>query len=119
MNSFRRFVSYAALPAMAFWSTEVAAVTDFGQGRPIIAKDLSGKKICWSNGSWTRYAADGQFSSSRGGRHTWWVPEPGVVKYGRDQYAQMEVLADGRIHRYWYCNYCGNEDNDGWGTPCN
>jgi hypothetical protein len=66
MNLFRGFLFYAALPAMAFWSTEVLGFTDFGQGRPVTAQDLSGKKFCWNNGIRAFYGANGKLSNSLG-----------------------------------------------------
>lgn len=119
MNSFRRFSLYAALPAMAFWSTEVLAFTDFGKGKPITAQDISGKSFCWSNGVRTLYGANGTLSNSRGVHdRPWSVTEPGVLKIGR-RYTQVEVLSDGRLHDYRYCLLCGDHDHDTWATPCN
>lgn len=37
------------------------------QGRPVTARDISGKTICWENGHWGLYAADGEFSNNRHG----------------------------------------------------
>jgi hypothetical protein len=94
------------------------ANTDFGQGRPIAAKDLAGKKFCWDQGGWTIYAADGHYTNSKGDHIHWSVPEPGVVEigYGRRQF---EVLTDGRIHNYRFCGACQYHDKDSWGTLCN
>jgi hypothetical protein len=94
------------------------AYTDFGQGRPIAAKDLAGKKFCWNAGGWTIYAADGHYTNSKGGHTHWSVPEPGVVAIGQGR-RQFEVLTDGRIHNYHFCIYCANRDIGSWGTLCN
>ena len=51
---------------IAFVRTKALAYTDFGQGRPIAAKDLAGKKFCWNAGGWTIYAADGHYTNSKG-----------------------------------------------------
>jgi hypothetical protein len=122
MNSFRGFLFYAALPAMAFWSTEVLGFTDFGQGRPVTTRDLSGKSFCYSNGVRTSYGANGKWSNSRGKHGPWSVPEPelfvGVYK-GRRADIQMEITSDGRLHSYFYCLVCGDHDHDSWATPCN
>jgi hypothetical protein len=119
MNSFRGFLFYAALPAMAFWSTEVLGFTDFGHGRPVSAPDLSGKKFCGSNGIRTFYGANGKLSNSLGVHdRPWSVPQPGVLKTGQRE-VQTEVLSDGRLHGYRYCLICGDHDLDSWATPCN
>jgi hypothetical protein len=119
MNSFRGFLFYAALPAMAFWSTEVLGFTDFGHGRPVTAPDLSGKKFCWSNGIRTFYGANGKLSNSLGVHdRPWSVPQPGVLKTGQRE-VQTEVLSDGRLHGYRYCLICGDHDLDSRATPCN
>ena len=96
MNTFRGFLFYAALPAMAFWSTEVLGFTDFGHGRPVTTQDLSGKKFCWSNGIRAFYGANGKLSNSLGVHdRPWSVPQPGVLKTGQRE-VQTEVLSDGR-----------------------
>src|SRR5580704_11122271 len=64
MNTLRKFLFYATPLAMACWSTEVLAFTDFGQGRPATAQDLSGKSFCWNNGVRASYGADGKLSNS-------------------------------------------------------
>src|SRR5580693_8093067 len=40
----------AAVVCIALVGTKALAYTDFGQGRPIAAKDLAGKKFCWNAG---------------------------------------------------------------------
>ena len=120
MNSLRTFVFYAALPAMAFWSTEVAAVTDFGRGKPITFQDLAGKTFCWADGGRVTYGASGLETNHKNNHHpAWSVPEPGVLKYWGNKYTQVELLPDGRLHFYKYCLRCGEHDNDNWATPCN
>jgi hypothetical protein len=118
MNTSRKFLFYAALPAIAFWSTGVLAFTDFGHGMPITAKDLSGKKFCWNNGDWAFYGPNGQMSNSLGRHPHWSVGEPGVLHVNRRR-VQVELLPDGRLHVYRYCLICGEHDLDAWGTPCN
>jgi hypothetical protein len=85
------------------------------EGRPIIASDVAGKKVCWNTGQWDIYKADGQFTNNHGRHSGWSVPEPGVLKRG-PQYRQVEVLPDGRFHLH-YSNY--GADRDYWGTACN
>lgn len=71
------------------------------QGRPVTAKDISGKKICWDNGHWGLYAANGDFSNNRHGPqgHKWSVPEPGVIQTS-DHYRQVVVLPNGGFESY-------------------
>jgi hypothetical protein len=66
-------------------------------GRPVVASDVAGKKVCWNIGKWDMYEADGQFTNNYGRHSRWPVPEPGVLKRG-SQYRQVEVLPDGRFH---------------------
>jgi hypothetical protein len=108
----------AAVVCFAFGQTQTLAYTDFGQGRPIAAKDLAGKKFCWDAGGWTIYAADGHYTNSKGAHTHWSVPAPGVVEIGYER-RQFEVLADGRIHNYRFCGNCQYHDKDSWGTTCN
>jgi hypothetical protein len=89
-----------------------------GEGRPVTAKDISGKRICWNDGSWTQYAADGQFTNHRGAHRTWSVPDPGVIHVGAG-YREVEVLPDGRFHMYWFNLLATERDQDRWGTVCN
>jgi hypothetical protein len=127
MNSFRGVLFYAALSAMALWSTEVLGFSDFGKGRPVGFQDLAGKKFCWDSGRSVLYGANGQFLNSNGAHGTWVVVDRGVVEW-RDQmksgeyrtgrYGQWEVLSDGRLHSYSYCLLCGDHDHDHWATPC-
>ena len=85
-----------------------------GEGRPVAAGDISGKKICWNNGNEVFYMANGHFTSWGGDHGTWSIPEPGLIHVGYI-YRQTEVLPDGRLHIYWYHNH----GQDRWGTVCN
>jgi hypothetical protein len=89
------------------------------QGRPVTAQDISGKKICWDNGHWGMYAANGEFSNDGGYHVLWSVPEPGVIKTG-DHYRQIEVQADGQFHFHRFVAYRGKGDKnvDHWGKVC-
>ncbi len=67
----------------------------------------------------TLLLGDGQISNSRGKHFSWSVSEPGVLHF-KNKYAQIEVLADGRLHSYYYCLLCvANHDQDAWATPYN
>jgi hypothetical protein len=110
-----------ALASGAVLATEAMGYTDFGRGRPITAKDLSGKKFCWPTGYSVVYGADGMETNNKNNRHpAWSVPEPGVLKYWGNKYTQVELLPDGRLHFYKYCLLCmSNHDLDMWASPCN
>jgi hypothetical protein len=112
----------AAVACIAFGWTQALAYTDFGQGRPISAKDIAGKTICWSRkGVRANFAANGQYTDNQhrpGYRDQWSVPELGVLRVGY-WHRQVEVLPDGRLHSYKYCLTCGDHDVDSWGTECN
>ena len=96
-----------------------------GEGKPITANDISGKKICWSNGDWVLYNSDGLLAGRKtGGKKSgakWSVPEPGVLHIGR-KYRQVEVLPDGQLHMYIYVLLIGgswtSHDLDYWGSFC-
>ena len=91
-----------------FASWNGLSYTDFGNGRPVTAKDLSGKHFCWGNGTRTLYGADGMLSNSRGAHNKpWSIANPGLFLVGRNGRVQMEVLTDGRLHTYKYCLECG------------
>lgn len=87
-------------------------------GRPITASDLSGKKICWDNGVWNVFAANGQFSNNRNPKPH--GPEPGLVKTV-NTYWQAEVLPDGQIYYHRFCGRCGSitGHSEHWGRVCN
>jgi hypothetical protein len=113
----------AAVVCFAFGQTQALAFTDFGQGRPIAAKDIAGKTICWSrSGTRGNFAANGGYTDNRhqpGYHDQWSIPEPGVLRIGSTWHRQVEVLPDGRLHSYRYCLSCGEHDQDSWGTSCN
>jgi hypothetical protein len=111
------FLCVAAV-CFAFGQTQALAYTDFGQGRPIAAKDLAGKKFCWDQGGWAIYAADGHYTNNKGIHTHSFVPEPGVVEIGYAR-VQSEALADGRVHNHRFCGTCQYHDKDFWGTLCN
>ena len=117
MRSVLRILICLALPSiMLSENLPALAVTDFGKGRPITAKDLAGKTICWSDGTKETFAANGVQTSSLGGRRKWSVLEPGVLLVGR-RHTQMEITSDGRFLIHRFCGSCGR-DVAWWGTPC-
>jgi hypothetical protein len=89
-------------------------------GRPVMANDLVGKKICWDIGRWNLYGANGQYSDDRGDHPKWSVTEPGLVKMG-NSYRQLEILPDGRFYMHSFCGRCGSitGHSEHWGTVCN
>lgn len=60
----------AGLLSLAFLSPASAA--------PVTAADLSGKKICWDNGSASSYGRGGQYSNNLSGEGTWALTGGGV-----------------------------------------
>jgi hypothetical protein len=120
------------LAVAAAVATIGSAEAGLSEGRPVTPKDLSDKKICWNNGYWDLFAANGEHSWGFGAsqqtpaRHhyTWSVPESGVIHLGRadrptGSYRQAEVLPDGRFHLYWYVLMSLDHDQDRWGQVCN
>ena len=95
----------------------LGAHAEMGQGRPITARDLVGKKICYSDGIWEIYLPGGKSISSFGHRQ-WSVPRPGLIHH-KYSYMEMEVLPDGRVHGFRKCASCSFGDVDVWGTQCN
>jgi hypothetical protein len=123
MRTFRGLLLLcAAVACIESGRMQALAYTDFGQGRPIAAKDIAGKTICWSRkGVRANFAPNRQYTDNqhRPGYHDQWsVPEPGVLRVGY-WHRQVEVLPDGRLHSYKYCLICGDHDVDSWGTECN
>jgi hypothetical protein len=87
----RHLVFAAALACAALCSA--GAFAQFAapiEGRPVTAKDISGKKFCWNNGNWIQYGADGRFENNRDGYGRWWVVRPGVIKVGENE-REVEV----------------------------
>jgi hypothetical protein len=35
------------------------------EGRPVTAKDVAGRKLCWNTGHWAYFMADGSFTNDR------------------------------------------------------
>jgi hypothetical protein len=99
-----------------FACTGICMTGAFGQsgGRPVTAKDFSGKRVCWNDGRPDVYGADGKFTWYSGRHSMWSVPEPGILKRGSLE-RQVELLPDGRFHMHYYAG----GDRDFWGTVCN
>jgi hypothetical protein len=67
---------------------------------PVSAGDLSGKKICWDNGSASVYSANGHYSNNASGEGTWAVTGGGVAVH-TDRYdyvADVQKLGGGKFH---------------------
>ncbi len=84
------------------------------------AGDIVGKKICWNDGRWILYLANGTYSNYVNPKphSNWSVPEPGVIKTWAN-YAQVEVLPNGQFyfHRSGGLSITGHIER--WGTVCN
>ena len=130
-------VALAALLAMVFTASgalarhrDLTTMSPFEEeGRPVTAKDVAGKKVCWNNGHWAYFMADGSFTSDRREYFQkrpghWQALQPGVIRIGHSE-RQAEVLPNGQLHEYWYALAHGKEkgtnshDRDLWGTVCN
>jgi hypothetical protein len=64
------FLGAAAVLSLALLSPASAS--------PVTAADLSGKKICWNNGSASVYGHGGKYSNNPSGEGTWAVTGAGV-----------------------------------------
>jgi hypothetical protein len=88
-------------------------------GRPVTGKDLAGKKICWDNGQWTAFGADGRLSNTRTDHGHWVVSEPGTVRFGNGKYIQYLILPDGSFYTHWYkCCLSITGHKEHWGKVC-
>jgi len=88
----RRYLSaliWASVVSFTLLSAALAA--------PVTSADLSGKKICWNNGSVSSYGAGGRYSNNMTGEGTWSMAGGGVhIHTDRYDYvAIMQKSADG------------------------
>jgi hypothetical protein len=73
------------------------ALLSSASASPVTAADLSGKKICWNNGSASVYGHGGKYSNNLSGEGTWSVTAGGVHVH-TDRYdfvATIQKLPDG------------------------
>ena len=89
MQKLLSLLGAAVLLSLAFLAPASAA--------PVTAADLSGKKICWNNGSASVYGRGGKYSNNLSGEGTWSVTGAGVhVHTDRYDYmAAVQKLPDG------------------------
>lgn len=114
MNKGIAFLSLAVV-GMA---TEGSAQFLQSTGRPIMAKDVSGRTVCWSNGHIAEYRPDGSFANSAGAKARWSVSETGVLTVGNHNY-QAEVQQDGQVHLHWLVLRSHRHPvRDLWGQYC-
>jgi hypothetical protein len=75
--------------SFAYFSAALAA--------PVNSADLSGKKICWNNGSVSSYGKGGKYANNMSGEGTWSLTAGGVhIHTDRYDYvASMQKLPDG------------------------
>jgi hypothetical protein len=87
----RNFLPLLAASAVSFAAVAAALAA------AVSSADLSGKKICWSNGSVSSYGAGGKYSNNLSGDGTWAVGGGGVhVHTDRYDYmANIQKLPDG------------------------
>jgi hypothetical protein len=82
-------LSTACVLSLAFLSSAWAT--------PVTSADLSGKKICWDNGSASSYGRGGKYSNNLSGEGTWAVTAAGVQIHTEryDYVAAVQKLPDG------------------------
>jgi len=66
----------------------------------VTAADLSGRKICWDNGSISSYGPGGKYSNNISGEGTWAMTGAGLhIHTDRYDYvANVQKLPDGSFH---------------------
>jgi hypothetical protein len=89
MHRYLLSLSAAGILSFAFCSAAPAA--------GITSADLSGKKICWDNGSASSYDSSGHYSNNVSGEGTWAVTAGGVSIHTQryDYVAAMQKLPNG------------------------
>jgi hypothetical protein len=82
----------AAVFSLALFSAAYAA--------GVTTADLSGKKVCWDNGSISRYGAGGKYSNNMTGDGTWSMAGGGLhIHTDRYDYvATVQKAPDGTFH---------------------
>ena len=88
----QRFLSLAAAAAVLWLAT-----LSIANAAPVTFAGLSGKKICWNNGSVSSYGRGGKYSNNMTGDGTWSMAGGGVhIHTDRYDYvAAMQRSADG------------------------
>jgi len=89
MQKYLSPLSVASVLSVALYSAALAA--------PVTSADLSGKKICWNNGSVSSYGSGGKYSNNMTGDGTWSMTGGGVHVHTEryDYVATMQKSADG------------------------
>ncbi len=92
MQKYLSPLAVASVLSVALYSGALAA--------PVTSADLSGKKICWNNGSVSSYGRGGKYSNNMTGDGTWSMAGGGVhIHTDRYDYvAAMQKSADGTFH---------------------
>jgi hypothetical protein len=92
MQKYLSPLGVAFVLSVALYSAALAA--------PVTSADLSGKKICWNNGSVSSYGRGGKYSNNMTGDGTWSMAGGGVhIHTDRYDYvAAMQKSADGTFH---------------------
>jgi hypothetical protein len=91
----RHLLSLTAAPGIA--AAFSIALVSAAPAAPVSAADLSGRSICWDNGSVSSYAAGGNYSNNMSGHGTWSMTAGGVhIHTDRYDYvASMQKSPDG------------------------
>jgi hypothetical protein len=92
MQRYLPLLGVASVLSLAFFSAALAAA--------VTRADLSGKKICWNNGSASSYGSGGKYSNNLSGEGTWSVTAGGVHIHTEryDYLANVQKLPDGTFH---------------------
>jgi hypothetical protein len=88
------------LPSLTAAATLSLALVSAALAAPVSSADLSGRSICWDNGSASSYGAGGAYSNSVSGHGTWSMTGGGVhIHTDRYDYvASIQKLPDGTFH---------------------
>jgi len=89
-----RVPSFGAASALAL------AVVTAAPAAPVNSADLSGKRICWDNGSISSYGPGGKYSNNMSGDGTWSLTAHGLHIHTDhyDYVANVQKLPDGTFH---------------------
>lgn len=78
-------------------AASLLSLVSVAQAAPVTAADLSGKSICWDNGSASAHRHGGKYSNNMNGEGTWSMTAGGVhIHTDRYDYvATIQKLPDG------------------------
>jgi hypothetical protein len=106
------------LLTLALASTILVSLQCGTNAAPVTAADLSGKKICWSDGNVGSYFAGGKLSSKIAGEGTWEVTSLGlhILTPTVNAIRNVEKLPDGTFSSQ---RFSGSRSIEVTGKICN